>query len=81
MLRISTERERKRRSNFFAFLIVVVVLTILAFYSAKGFCIAISGLDKTSDVPIFAMHSILQTLTGGPVGLYGIAWYLASITT
>ncbi len=56
------------------FLFVLFVLSVLAFYSQKGFCIAISQ----SYLPQYIGHSILQGLSGGPIGLYGLAWYIAS---
>jgi hypothetical protein len=76
--------KRKRHGEdsvlrFLAFILVVITLTVVAFYSAKGFCTAITR--QPDSIPAFAVHSLLQTMTGGPVGLYGIAWYLASTST
>ena len=80
----SYKRQNRRHGEdsilrFLAFILVIATLTIVAFYSAKGFCTAISR--QPDSIPAFAVHSMLQTLTGGPIGLYGIAWYLASTPT
>ena len=79
----SYKRNRRQGEDsvlrFLAFMLVVVTLTVVAFYSAKGFCTAINR--QPDSIPAFAVHSLLQTMTGGPIGLYGIAWYLASTPT
>jgi hypothetical protein len=68
------ENEQVTYVQLLTLVVVLCILTILAYYSAKGFCRALDTPPTT--IPMFFLHSCLQTLSGGPIGLYGIVWYI-----